>query len=75
MISRLFIGVISLCFAGCAATYGFDDAEWNAMTQQQRDDIELQAQDRVAESHEYQREKEFLNQPIRANYGSRSNAY
>ena len=75
LFKELFIGVISLCFAGCAANYGFDETEWNALTQQQRDDIELQARDRVAESHEYQREKDFLNQPIRANYGSRSNAY
>jgi len=72
---KLSIAFISICFAGCAATYGFDEAEWNAMTQQQRDAIELQAQDRVAQAHEYQREKEFLNQPIDAIFGSRSNAY
>ena len=75
LINKLSVIVISICLAGCAASYGFDEAQWNGMTQQQRDAIEQQAQNRVAETHEYQREKEFLNQPIKANYGSRSNAY
>ena len=67
---------VSLLIFGCASTkYGYTLEEWSSMTQQERDEAKIQAENMVEYVDEKQREKEFLHQPVNAISGSRSNVY
>ncbi len=67
---------VSLLLFGCASTkYGYTLEEWSSMTQQERDEARIQAENMVEYVDEKQREKKFLHQPVNVISGSRSNVY
>lgn len=67
---------VSLLLFGCASTkYGYTMEEWSSMTQQERDEAKIQAENMVEYVDEKQREKKFLHQPVNVISGSRSNVY
>ncbi len=49
--------------------------KWNSFTQQERDKIQSEANDRLKQVIEEQRQREFLNKPINKTLGTRSNDY
>ncbi len=61
---------------GCSShKYGYSMDKWNSFTQQERDKIQSEANDRLKQVIEEQRQREFLNKPINKTLGTRSNDY
>ena len=66
----------SLLLSGCASTqFGHSPEEWSRMSQGERDRARTQAENRLGQVHEKQREKKFLYQSVNVIFGSRSNVY
>ena len=74
---------ITIIIVGCAPNkYGYTLDKWNSFTQQQRKDIKIEEEEKEAEAEaltkkmmDDQRERKFVNKPINAIFGTRSNVY
>ena len=67
-----------IIIVGCAPNkYGYTLGEWNNFTQQQRDDIKIEkeAEALTKKMMDDQRERKFVNKPVNAIFGTRSNTY
>ncbi len=68
--------LVSLLLCGCASShYGYSPEAWNRMSQQQRELVKSEAERRLEQMQEKQREKEFVYHPVDVIFGSRSNVY
>ena len=75
---KLILIFTCIIIAGCAPNkYGYTLGEWNNFTQQQRDDVktEAEAEALTNKMKEDQRERDFVNKPVNAIFGTRSNVY
>ena len=68
--------LFALTLSGCASTiYGHQPAEWDNMSESERDAAIMHAERMLERSQAKQLEDEFVYQSLNAVFGSRSNVY